>query len=80
MKPVIKMFSAGMEMSNSTVHTKITLLQHKSGPGCSKLMISLVNVSLKFQTLIFDKCQYFLLKQDLSQGQDSSPDSALPIT
>ena len=34
-----------------------------SGPGCSKLMTSLVNVSLKFQTLISRICQYFLLKK-----------------
>ena len=36
---------------------------HFSGPGCSKLTTSLVNVSLKFQTLIFNICQYFLLKK-----------------
>ena len=34
-----------------------------SGPGCSKLTTSLVNVSLKFQTLISQICQYFLLKK-----------------
>ena len=34
-----------------------------SGPGCSKLTMSLVNVSLKFQTLISNICQYFLLKK-----------------
>ena len=33
------------------------------GPGCSKLTTSLVNVSLKFQTLISKICQYFLLKK-----------------
>ena len=33
-----------------------------SGPGCSKLATSLVNVLLKFQTLIFELQQYFLLK------------------
>ena len=27
-----------------------------SGPGCSKLTMSLVNVSLKFQTLISEIC------------------------
>ena len=32
------------------------------GPGCSKLTMSLVNVSLKFQMLISQICQYFLLK------------------
>ena len=34
-----------------------------TGPGCSKLTTSLVNVSLKFQTLISEICQYFLLKK-----------------
>ena len=34
-----------------------------SGPGCPKLTMSLVNVSLKFQTLISQICQYFLLKK-----------------
>ena len=32
------------------------------GAGCLKLMTSLVNVSLKFQTLISNVCQYFVLK------------------
>ena len=31
-----------------------------SGPGCSKLTMSLVNI-LKFQTLISNICHYFLL-------------------
>ena len=35
----------------------------RAGPGCSKLTTSLVNVSLKFQTLISQICQYFLLKK-----------------
>ena len=30
-----------------------------SGPGCSKLTTSLVNVLLKFQTLVSQTCQYF---------------------
>ena len=33
------------------------------GPGCSKLTTSLVNVSLKFQMLISQIHQYFLLKK-----------------
>ena len=37
------------------------------GPGCSKLMTSLVNDSLKFQTLISQICQYFLLKKFFQQ-------------
>ena len=32
------------------------------GPGCSKLTTSIVNISLKFQTLISEIHQYFLLK------------------
>ena len=35
----------------------------KSGPGCSKLTTSLVNVSLTFQTLISQIRQYFWLKK-----------------
>ena len=34
-----------------------------SGPSCSKLTTSLVNISLKFQTLISEICQHFLLKK-----------------
>ena len=34
-----------------------------AGPGCSKLTTSLVNDSLKFQTLISQICQYFLSKK-----------------
>ena len=42
----------------------LTLIQQQqSGPGCSKLTTSLVNDSLKFQTLISQICQYFLLKK-----------------
>ena len=37
--------------------------QCRSGPSCSKLMASLVDVSLKFQTLISRIYQYFLLKK-----------------
>ena len=33
------------------------------GSGCSKLMKSLVNISLKFERLIFEICQYFFLKK-----------------
>ena len=38
-------------------------LRKKPGPGCSKLTTSLVNVSLKFQTLISQIRQYFLFKK-----------------
>ena len=33
-----------------------------TGPGCSKLTTSLVNETLKFQTLISQICQYFVGK------------------
>ena len=35
----------------------------RSGPGCSKRTMPLVNASLKFQTLISQVCQYFLSKK-----------------
>ena len=41
----------------------ITRPQCPSGAGCSKLTTSLVNVSLKFQMLISQIHQYFLLKK-----------------
>ena len=48
----------------SEVHPKLLISQSKlSGPCCSKLTMSLVNVSLKFQILIPEIRQYFLLKQ-----------------
>ena len=34
----------------------------QTGPSCSKLMMSLVNVLLKFQTLVSEICQHFLFK------------------
>ena len=36
---------------------------YSSGPGCSKLTTSLVNVSLKIQMLLSDIYQYFLLEK-----------------
>ena len=38
------------------------LCSTSSGPGCSKLTTSLVNVSLKFK-VFSEICQYFLLKK-----------------
>ena len=43
--------------------TVSVLKLNRSGPGCSKLRTSLVNVSLKFQRLISQIRQYFLLKK-----------------
>ena len=48
-----------MVMSNATE----AYLTYISGPSCSKLTTSLVNDSLKFQKLISQICQYFLLKK-----------------
>ena len=39
------------------------LVKDRYGPSCSKLTMSLVNVSLKFQTLILQIHCYFLLKK-----------------
>ena len=47
----------------SAIVTCTWLLLYKTGPGCSKLTMWLVNVSLKFQTLISQICQYFLLEK-----------------
>ena len=38
-------------------------VMYSPGPSCSKLTTSLVNVSLKFQTLILQIHCYFLLKK-----------------
>ena len=50
------------------------LIYYMSGSSCSKLTMSLVNVSLKFQTLTFQICQSFLLKkcEKLLQCKSSS--------
>ena len=45
------------------ISLRLVFLGYTPGPGCSKLTMSLVNVSLKFQTLISNICQYFLLKK-----------------
>ena len=37
-------------------------VKYSSGPGCSKLTMSLVK-TLKFQALMSQICQYFLLKK-----------------
>ena len=39
------------------------LKRAQPGAGCSELTTSLVNETLKFQTLISQLCQYFLLKK-----------------
>ena len=42
---------------------ELALLIYKSWPGCSKLTTSLVNETLKFQTLISEIYQYFLFEK-----------------
>ena len=44
-------------------HSPEEHLLERSGPGCSKLTTSLVHVSLNFEKLISQICQYFLLKK-----------------
>ena len=46
-----------------TLTTEVSYMGVNSGPICSKLTTSLVNVSLKFQMLISQIQQYFLLKK-----------------
>ena len=56
--------ASNLSMSFKTIcQSGCLTLQKSPGPGCSKLTMSLVNVSLKFQTLISEICQYFLLKK-----------------
>ena len=53
----------------------MALLFKIPGPGCSKLTMSFVNVSLKVRKLISDIYQYFLLKtceKLLQQGKSFS--------
>ena len=52
--------------ASASVSSLTKVNQLCSGPGCSKLTMSLVNMSLKFQTLISQIHQYFLLKKLLS--------------
>ena len=54
-----KFATTGIKYSNAGEFVNL----NPRGPGCSKLTMSLVNVSLKFQTLISEISQYFLLKK-----------------
>ena len=49
--------------TDTSAETDTATDRQRSGPSCSKLTMSLVNVSLKFQTLISEICHYFLLKK-----------------
>ena len=52
----------GLYLTLSCFHEPNILTPHRTGASCSKLTTSLVNVSLKFQTLILQIHCYFLLK------------------
>ena len=49
------------------VANKINSERKSSGPGCSKLTMSIVNIPLKFQTLKTTICQYVLSKNILQK-------------
>ena len=49
--------------TGSNIFAPRTLTLSTPGPSCSKLTTSLVNISLKFQTLILQVHCYFLLKK-----------------
>ena len=61
----ISILNIRTDRSEKTVQTQIRelLMGKYSGPGCSKLMTSLVNVSLKCSMLITEICKYFSLKK-----------------
>ena len=46
----------------------------RSGPGCSKVTVLFVNVLLKFQTLISNIRQYFLLNKRAMMALGRSPE------
>ena len=51
-------FQIGLSVSDA-----LALFDCSSGPGRSKITMLLVNVSLKFRTLISNICQYFFNKK-----------------
>ena len=53
---------AHLQFENRSLE-RLCHLRKQTGAGCSKLTTSLVNMSLKFQTLIFQICQYFSLEK-----------------
>ena len=58
----LQSFSNNELTANSSIDLSL-LYNRTSGPGCSKLTTSLVKVLLKFQIVIAQSCQYFLLKK-----------------
>ena len=54
---------AGLNRFYRILTSPTTFYLQRPGPSCSKLTTSLVNVSLKFQTLILQIHCYFLLKK-----------------
>ena len=63
MAPRDPLLGCATKMSMTGVAAPESVCIHLAPCSCSKLMMLLVNVSLKFQTLISEICQYFLLKK-----------------
>ena len=61
--PIISRFVFVTDKHDVFFFSFLTLQSYRYGPSCSKLTTSSVNVSLKFQTLISNIHQYFLLKK-----------------
>ena len=50
-------------MKSKKLFPFVNLTDYHPGPSCSKLTMLLVNVSLKFERLISQICQNFVLKK-----------------
>ena len=62
MKKFTDSFNLSLDLREFT-NNGFDLGTYTTGPGCSKLTTSLVNISLNFQKLISQICQYFMLKK-----------------
>ena len=59
--PIITQNSLPCIALQNVNYQNLSLYNYQTRPSCSKLTTLLVNVSLKFQMLISEICQYFLL-------------------
>ena len=61
----VSLQAKGLKDLSKTLNGMVILkaLCNESGPGCSKLTTLFLNISLNFQKLISQTCQYFLLKK-----------------
>ena len=55
--------ATSFERCTPRIKIKADIYSDQPGPGCSKLTTSLVNVSVKFQTVISEIRHYLLLKK-----------------